>query len=129
MILAMEENNTIENKNQTIRDKVVKTMWRKIENYSDWYEEQGLYLPPDYAADPSGWTEALHKVKRAFLLLKDEMNGEGELWKAKNQWKQFGEQDVEKIQELEKEIKEGLTIFGSQLLFLTDTIKKEDRSH
>lgn len=116
-------------KNKTIRDVAVTAVHDMVEKYSEWYDEQGLYLPPDYAADPTSWTEALHKVKRAFCLLHSEMNGEGELWRAKNDWSKFNEQDTEAIKDLEKEIKEGLTIFGSQLLYFTDVIKKEDRSH
>lgn len=111
-------------KQPTIRDKAVTSLTQMIESYSDWYEEKGLYLPPDYQADPTSWTEALHKVKRAFKMLNDEMDGTGELWEAKNGWSKFGEKDIEKINELEKEIKEGLAIFGQQLLYLTDIIKK-----
>lgn len=108
---------------ETMRDKTVKTIFSMIEKYSKWYDEHGLYLPPDYASDPSAWSEALHKMSRAFKLLIQEMNGEGELWEAKNKWKKYGEEDTEKIKELEAEIKEGLSLFGSQLFYLTDTEK------
>lgn len=104
----------------TIKSTAVKYLHQMVEDYSEWYDDHGLYLPPDYASDPTGWTEALHVVKRAFKLLNDEMNGEGELWEAKHAWEQFGEKDSEKIIELEKEIKAGLTIFGAQLLYLSD---------
>jgi hypothetical protein len=106
--------------NKTIRDIAVKSLCKIISEYSTWYDEHGLCLPPDYASDPSAWTEALHKVKRAFILLNDELHQRGELWEAKNKWKKFGEQDSEKIDELNKEIKEGMMIFGAQLLYLTD---------
>lgn len=108
---------------QTIRDTTVEELCRLIEDYSDWYEEHGLYLPPDYATDPSGWNEALHKIKRAFRLLYEEIHGEGDLWEARHGWEKYGEKDTERIDELEKEIKEGLALFGAQLFYLTDPKK------
>jgi hypothetical protein len=85
-----------------------------------------MYLPPDYAKDPSGWSEALHAMKRAFCLLYEELNKEGELWEAKNKWNEFGEQDTEKIEELNGVIKYGLTLFGKYLFYLTDPKKTYD---
>jgi hypothetical protein len=113
-----------EKKVKVIRDVAVKSLYKIIADYSDWYEYKGLHLPPDYATDPSLWTLNLQKIKRAFELLHDEMNGEGELWEAKNKWKNFGEQDTEKIEELNKEIIEGFTEFGKQLFYLTDPKKR-----
>lgn len=110
----------------TIRDVAVRSLYRVVADYSDWYQERGLYLPPDYASDPTAWTEDLHKVKRAFELLHDDLNGEGELHAAKTKWAKYGETDVEEIKHLEKEINEGLEIFGKQLFYLTDP-KKENK--
>jgi len=110
-------------KQVTIRDIAVQVMTDVISDYSDWYEEKGLYLPPDFATDPAGWTEALHKIKRAFTLLDDEAHQEGELWEAKNRWKEYGEQDAERIKELEHEIQEGLLLFGQNLQYMTDPKK------
>jgi hypothetical protein len=106
--------------NKTIRDVAVESLCEMISDYSSWYDEHGLYLPPDYEADPTSWTEALHKVKRAFLLLNDELHQHGELWEAKNKWKKYGEQDSEEINRLNKEIEEGLAIFGAQFFYFTD---------
>lgn len=110
----------------TIRDVAVRALYHIVEDYSDWYEEHGLYLPPDYAADPTRWTEDLHRIKRAFKLLYDELDGEGELYAAKTKWSKYGEVDAEEIKHLEKEINEGLEIFGKQLFYLTDP-KKENK--
>jgi len=107
----------------TIRDKAVESLYWSIKDYSDWYEECGIYLPPDYAIDPAGWTEVLHKIKNAFRLLYEEFREEGELWEAKNGWKDYGEQDVDRIEELNKEIEEGLSLFGKYLFYFTDPKK------
>lgn len=113
----------------TIRDVAVEALSDLVEDYSDWYETQGLYLPPDYAADPGEWNEALHKMKRAFRLLHEELHEEGELWQAKHGWAKYGEKDTQKIEELEADIKEGLTIFGKQLLYLNDPKKGVEQGH
>jgi len=109
----------------TIRNVAVESLYHIIEDYSNWYAEHGLYLPPDYATDPSKWTTELQKMKRAFQLLYEEIYEEGELFEAKTKWKEYGQEDIEKIKELEKEIIEGMTLFGSQLLYLTDNITDE----
>jgi phosphatidylserine/phosphatidylglycerophosphate/cardiolipin synthase-like enzyme len=113
--------NKIFKKNKlSIRDIAIENLCLAIEDYSDWYEEHGLHLPPDYATDPGEWNEVLHKMKRAFRLLYDEIHEEGDLWEAKNKWKDYGQKDTEEIERLYKEIAEGFTLFGSQLLYLTD---------
>jgi len=106
-----------------IRDVAVESLYHMIEDYSTWYADKGLYLPPKYATDPTEWTVVLQKIKRAFKLLYEEMNEEGELWEAKNKWKDYGEKDVEEIKVLEMEIIEGLTLFGEQLFYLIDPKK------
>lgn len=111
----------------TIRDACVHLLAQDVIDYSDWYEEHGIKLPPDFATDPSGWTEALHKMKRAFSLLLDEKNGEGELYDAKHEWwlrsdrvNQLIIPDEEKVKKLEREIAEGLALFGKYLFWMTD---------
>lgn len=110
-------------KTKTIRDTAVKALFDIVSDYSEWYDEHGLYLPPDYMHDPTGWCEDLHKVKRAFTLLYEDLNEKGELWEAKKKWEKFGEQDAEKLKDLNNEILDGLRIFGAQLLYLTDPKK------
>jgi hypothetical protein len=105
---------------KTIRDVAVEALAPIIEDYSHWYDEHGLYLPPDFATRPTDWCEELHAIKRALNLLKDEKNGEGELWEAKNAWKEYGEHDAEKVEELNKFIDAAFTSIGKQLLYLTD---------
>lgn len=107
----------------SLRDVTVSLLAEFVEDYSEWYDLHGIHLPPAFATDPTAWTEALHKMKRAFNILNDELNQEGELWKAKHEWEQYGEQDVQKIEELEKEIEEGLLLFGQNLYYMTDTKK------
>ena len=103
-----------------IKDLAIKSLYSAIKDYSVWYANHGLYLPPDYATDPGKWTMDLQGIERAFRLLKEESEGRGELYEAKNKWKQFGETDTEKINDLEKEIKKSLKVFGEELLYLTD---------
>ena len=105
---------------ESIRDITVRALYEAITDYSNWYECYGLYLPSSFATDPTGWTEALHKMKRAFQLLYDELHQEGELWDAKQKWVAYGEQDVEQLHDLEKEVTEGIRLFGENLMYMTD---------
>lgn len=107
----------------SIRDITVTILDEFISDYSDWYEARGLHLPEPFGADAAAYTEGLHKMKRAFNLLYDEMEETGELWDAKHKWEQFGEEDVQKIEELENEVKEGLALFGQALYYMTDPKK------
>lgn len=107
----------------TVREAAIKNLSSVVSDYSDWYEQFGIYLPPGYETDPTAWTNVLQKMKRAFQLLAEEMNEEGELWEAKNHWKNFNQVDTEKINDLEREIKEGLTLFGTNLIYMTDLKK------
>lgn len=119
---------------KTIRDTAVEALYYVITDYSDWYDEQGLYLPPDYASNPSEWCEVLHQMKRAFKLLFQELHNEGELWEAKKliypdiNGKYIG-QTTKEVEKLEKEIQEGLALFGKYLYFLTDEIKDRGPAH
>lgn len=112
-----------------VRDIAVMSVFEPLDEYIDWACEQGIYLPPGYETDPTGWNEALRKMQRAFRMLHEEQMEEGELYKAKNEWKQFAEQDVDSIKALEKEIQEGLALFGKYLYFLTDAIVDRGPAH
>ena len=104
-----------------LRDQIVRFLAPLIEDYADWNSEHGLYLPDSLSNDPTAWQVALMKMKRALNLLDDELNGEGDLWEAKNKWKGVsGEVDAEKVAELEKEIREGLELFGRYAYDLID---------
>lgn len=108
---------------KTIRDTAVEALYYAVDDYCTWYIEQGLYLPPGYETDPSGWSEVLNQIKRAFRLLFEDMNAEGEYWDA-----QQGV-DQEKVDKLEKEIQGGLALFGKYLFYLTDEIKDRGPAH
>jgi hypothetical protein len=106
---------------KTIRDLSVEKLYKPVYEYCSWYVEQGIYLPPDYAKDPSGWSEVLNQIKYAFRLLYEYSERSGELWEARK--------DKEATAKLEKEIQSGFSLFGKYLFFLTDEIKKRNRIH
>lgn len=106
----------------TLRDTIVTSVFKNIDEYADWYAEAGLLLPPDFATDPTQWTEALRKMQRAFSLVSEEIDGYGELWEAKNKWKEFNEKDAEEIKLLEQEINEGFALFGKYLYYMNDFV-------
>ena len=97
-----------------IKDVAVESLCKAVIEYDAWYADHGLYLPPDYIIDPTGWTEALHKMARAFKLADDQKNQTGEIW---------NEPDMTKRAELEEEMKGGFFLFGKYLFWLTDQIK------
>lgn len=102
---------------KTIREIVaVKSIAKALKDYSKWYDEEGLYLPPNFARDPSGWSEALHRMSRAFTLLSEEIEEHGELWMAKNS----DPVDNDRLITLEDEIKEGLKLFGENIYYMND---------
>lgn len=107
---------------ETIRGTAVRELYPLISKYADWNAEHGMYLPPDFASDPTGWANALRDMQRAFRILKEELEGEGELWEAKNRWKKYGQEDSQEICEIEAQIERGLTLFGKYLYFLTNEI-------
>ncbi len=102
------------NKNQSVRDYFASTlMTEKVADYSEWYDQNGLYLPPDYATRPTDWLEDMHKIVRALEKLDE-----------------YGEDAEYALTEDEqKEIVEGLTILGKQLFYMTDTIKPLRPAH
>lgn len=109
--------------NVSLRDITASLLNEFVEDYSDWYERRGIHIPDSYNGDATAYTEDLHKMKRAFRLLAEELEGEGELWDAKHAWEAYGEKDVMKIEELEAEIREGMLLFGKNLYYMTDTKK------
>ena len=112
---------------RTARDIIVQNISGIINDYVTWHSEHGLFMPPDFATDPTSWLIVLSKMKRSFSLLEEELREEGELWEAKNKWKKFNEQDTEKIEELNAEIVEGLTLFGKYLFYLTEDQRKKKK--
>jgi hypothetical protein len=107
-------------KPETIRDRTVNSVYYMLKDYSDWYQEAGIVLPPDYETDPSAWNEELHKMVRAFKLVHDNMHGRGELYDALHNWEFLDKIDTVKLNALNKEIQEGFEAFGKQLQHLTD---------
>lgn len=106
---------------RTIREVAIAELYHVVDDYCTWYVEQGLYLPPDYATDPSGWNEVINQIKRAFTLMHDYSAETGELWKAKG--------NEEMTAKLEKEVQEGFTLFGKYLFFLNDVVNDRGPAH
>lgn len=42
-------------------------------DYIDWYCENGLYLPPDYAKSPSEWNLVLRTIQKSFEAIVDDV--------------------------------------------------------
>lgn len=103
-----------------IKGYVVSRVTPLIDSYVDWYAQRGIFLPPDYATDPTGWTEVLRKIQRAFILADTEDDDDGEIHQAKVKWSTFGQEDPEAIKELYNEIQLGFELFGKYLMHLKD---------
>lgn len=111
---------------KSIRQVAVENLTDLISDYAEWYHRAGLYLPPAYAADPTGWSEALQKIERAF----DLVSGNDDDYTLA----QFNAEtglvgDLQNLEDLEKEINEGFALFGANLLYLTDIKKSEVPTH
>ena len=102
------------NKKKNIRDMVMDAVYPNISIYADWYAENGVYLPTEFEFDPSGWTEVLRKIQRAFTLYATRQGSGGELMKASI----LGSADD--VHKLEAEILEGFILFGKYLTVLDD---------
>lgn len=97
---------------KSVRDYFASTLMTEVvAEYSEWYDQNGLYLPPDYATRPSDWNEDLHKIVKALDLLDDETEG-NEL--------SVNSKDA---------IIEGLSILGKQLYYMTDVVKPLRPAH
>lgn len=103
-----------------IKGYVVQRVTPLIDSYADWYAQKGLTLPPEYAADPTTWTQILRDIQRAFILADTEDDEDGEIHKARVKWQSFGQEDPEAIKDLYAEIQKGFELFGKHLFYLKD---------
>lgn len=88
----------------------------RIDEYVDWYAENGLYLPKEYAQRPSDWTEVLRKIQRAFnLMAQTKRTARQELDNAITK-KKAG--DESEFNTLVRDVDEGLALFGKHTLDL-----------
>jgi hypothetical protein len=110
-------------KRKTIRDVAVSSLAPLVDEYADWNAEQGLYLPPGFEKDPTGWAQALREMQYALNVLRDECNEEGDLYDAKKRW--AGQGDNEQIEDINNRVINGLTLLGKYLFYLND--KKADK--
>lgn len=108
-------------KEMTIREAAVLELYHTIDDYCSWYIEQGIYLPPGYEKDPSGWNEVLNQIKRAFTLLHDYKAETGQLWDARG--------NAEETKKLQEQICTGFELFGKYLFYLTDEIVDRGPAH
>ena len=95
-----------------------------IIEYSEWYDQNGLHLPPDYGNDPSAWSEALHKIVRAIEIL-NEKDSEFVL----KDGTVINDYSMVYTHEDTEAIREGMAIFAKQILYLTDTVKPLRPAH
>lgn len=112
---------SIKDKLRDIRGFTVSKIGPLVDAYTEWYAENGLALPPEYATDPSAWTEVLRKMQRAFMLLQTQNTPGSELYEAAHKWDAFNERDADEISLLEQEIKDGLAAFGKYLFWMQDS--------
>lgn len=117
-----------EKETKTIRDATIENLYYLVDEYCSWYVEQGLYLPPGYETNPTGWNEVLNSIKRAFRLLFEDMNGEGQYYEAKKLAGSDGKDSAD-LEKIEKDIQEGLAYFGKHLFHLTDRVVDRGPSH
>lgn len=99
---------------KNIRKYSIKVLLPIVDYYADWYAERGITLPAGFEQDPTGWTEVLRKIQRAFVLVSDEESLGGEICKA------LGSGRLNDVEKLEKEIQEGFELFGKYLNLLVD---------
>lgn len=97
-----------------LRTTIIDRLTNDIDDYVEWYSEQGVYLPDEFAQDPSAWTEVLRKIQRAFRLASTELGSEGEIMKARI----LG--NHEQVKKLTEEMQEGFELFGKYLNVLRD---------
>ncbi len=109
----------------SIRDNVVNSIYEDLKAYSKWYDEQGLYLPRGFETRPADWSEEMHKMVDAFGLLYDEMYYEGELHRLNTSPVALLEEEQKRLDELQNKIQEGLSSFGKNFIYMTDSIKEK----
>lgn len=101
-----------------IRNLVIEKIGPVIDEYVDWYAENGVSLPECYALDPSGWTEVLRKIQRAFNLASIENEDYGEFFEAKKIVDET--QRMTAINALQDDIYWGFRLYGKHLNDLFD---------
>lgn len=100
-------------KKKSVRAVAVESLLEVLESYSEWYDQAGLYLPPKYATDPTGWSEAMHVMVRALDLIDiEETYTEGSISEAEK-----------------KEVIKGLKLLGENLYYMTDVEKPLKPAH
>lgn len=104
---------------RNIRRYTTETIQPIVDFYADWYAEKGVTLPRGFEQDPSGWTEVLRKIQRAFILASNEDMPDGEVYKAVASGK------LNEVEKLEGEIQEGFELFGKYLNSLVDNNYRE----
>lgn len=92
----------------------IEKLYPIVDEYVDWYCDHGISLPQAYELDPSGWTEVLRKIQRAFELKATEKEEGSELMLA------IREGNQERLDTLYGEIKTGFSLFGKHLPDLYD---------
>ena len=101
-----------------IRDFVIKKVGPLVQEYSEWYANYGVSLPDCYAFDPTGWTENLRQMQRAFYLASIENEDYGEFYDAKNATEPGRKEEL--IIALNNEVSTGFRLFGKHLNDLKD---------
>lgn len=101
-----------------IRDFVVKKIGPIVDEYAEWYAEHGISLPAAYEFDPTGWTETLRHIQRAFNLAAVEKEDYGEFFDAKNNPDPVRREEL--LTSLREEISTGFRLFGKHLDVLYD---------
>lgn len=101
-----------------IRALAIRSLTTAIDEYADWYAENGLSLPEEYQFDPAGYTEVLRQIQRAFYLASTENDEDGEIQLAKKSG------DTDLIAKLNDDMQSGFSLFGKSLNFLYDKYQR-----
>lgn len=91
-----------------------KLLYPVVDEYIEWYADHGISLPEAYALDPSGWTEVLRKIQRAFYLKSTENDHGSEIMEAKRTLHD------DRLESLREEMQSGFYLFGKHFLELFD---------
>lgn len=106
-----------------IRDFVIKKIGPVVDEYAEWYADHGVSLPEAYQFDPTGWTEILRRIQRAFYLAAIEKESVGEF--AEAQLIQDEARRKEVIDGYRQEISDGFRMFGKHLNDLYDKYESD----
>lgn len=91
-----------------VRDVIVKLIKSPVNEYVDWYVEQGLKLPSEYATDPGQWTMHLMNIKDAINKIHN------------------ASKDVDLNTE---DLARKLELLGKNLAEMNDVVRWENRKH